>query len=510
MSSFCKFCGSQIADGAATCPACGKVLGQSPNAGTAPPANPAPGEMDYHLARLGDRLLATILDTLLLVAMFAVIGMWSAVRWGGLTPNGFSIAGKAALITFSLVGVAGFLYYWILEAVAGATLGKAIIGIQVRRKDGGRCSFAAALLRNVLRIVDGIAVYLVGFLIAAFSKLRQRLGDHVAGTVVVESQIGRFARIAVLVLWLAGIAGGISEAYLLHRGAPVSAASDVSGSSSTSSSAIGSSIATQPSQTPVLTSGDFKLMNFTLTDGKDGPPRSSASYKPGDDVYAKYDLIGFTADPSGQVDVALNVTAFDPNGLALQEAWTTEVRQTPPTSSTPIQGHFYVQLPDCSPGGTYKIVLKVRDALKNSDAEFSPTFSVEAGPPILPATQLEIRNFRYSTSKDGPPLNPAVYHPGQTQYSSFDIFGMQFRDDRTITHIAYKLLGPDGQVLLDVPDYHTTDQTTVYHPATIFVHLNFQVDLPSDAPKGTFTEQFVVTDKQANTTLNQVAKFEVK
>jgi uncharacterized RDD family membrane protein YckC len=508
MSSFCTFCGSQIADGAATCLACGKVLGQSPNAGTALPEKHAPDEMKApHLARLGDRLLATILDTLLLVAMFAVIGMWSAVRWGGVTPSGFSIEGTAALITFSLVGAAGFLYYWILEAVAGATLGKAIVGIQVRMKDGGRCSFTAALLRNVLRIVDGIAVYLVGFLIAVFSKLRQRLGDHVAGTVVVERQIGRVARIAVLVLFLAGIVGGISEAYLLHRGAPVSAASDDSSSSGSPSSTSGSTIAAPSSQTPVLTSGNFKLMNVTWTEGEDGPPRSTASYKPGNDVYAKYDLIGFTTDPSGQMDVALNLTAFDPNGLALDKAWTANLRQA---SDTPIHGHFHVQLPKSSPGGTCKVVLKARDALKNSDAEFTLTFSVEAGPPILPATQLEIRNFRYSTSEDGPLINPAVYHPGQSQYSSFDVFGVQFRDDRTTFHIAYKLLGPDGQVLLDVPDYHNTDQTIVYHPATFFVRLNFQLDVPSDAPKGTFTEQLVVTDKQANTTLDYVAKFEVR
>jgi hypothetical protein len=42
------------------------------------------------------------------------------------------------------------------------------------------------------------------------------------------------------------------------------------------------------------------------------------------------------------------------------------------------------------------------------------------------------------------------------------------------------------------------------------VHVSFQLDVPSDAPKGTFTEQLVVTDKQANTTLNYVAKFEVR
>jgi hypothetical protein len=80
----------------------------------------------------------------------------------------------------------------------------------------------------------------------------------------------------------------------------------------------------------------------------------------------------------------------------------------------------------------------------------------------------------------------------------------------TTTHIANKLLGPDGQVLLDVPDYHTTDQTVFYHPATFFLRHNFQLDLPSGAPKGTHTEQFVVTDRQANATLNYEGKLEVK
>lgn len=484
---------------------------QSPIEGTALPAKNVLGEInDRHLAGLGDRFLATILDTLFLVAMFAVIGMWSALRWGGVTASGFSIDGKAALITFSLVAAAGFLYYWILEAVAGATLGKAILGIQVRMKNGGRCSFAAALLRNVLRIVDGIAVYLVGLLIAVFSKLRQRLGDHVGGTVVVEGHISGFARTAVAVLWLAGIAGGISGAYLLHRGAPVSATSDVPSSSSSPSSTSASSNATPSSLTPVLTSGDFKLLNFAWTEGKDGPQRSPAPYKPGDHVYSKYDLTGFATDPDGHVNVALSVTAFDPDGLALDKAWTTEVRQALPTSSTPINASFHFQLPSFAPRGAFKVVIKVHDAVKNSDAEFSPTFSVEAGPPISPASKLEIRNFLYSTSKDGPPINPAVYRPGQTQYSSYDVFGVQFRDGRTTFHTAYKLVGPDGHVLIDRPDFDTTDQTLVYHPATFFVHFFGSLDLPSEASNGTYTEQFVVTDKQANVILDYEGKFQVR
>ena len=47
------------------------------------------------VARLGDRLFAVILDTALLGALFAVVGMWAAARWGGVTPSGFAMTGDA-------------------------------------------------------------------------------------------------------------------------------------------------------------------------------------------------------------------------------------------------------------------------------------------------------------------------------------------------------------------------------------------------------------------------------
>jgi uncharacterized RDD family membrane protein YckC len=45
----------------------------------------------------------------------------------------------------------------------------------------------AALIRNILRIVDGLFVYLVGAILVWKSDKRQRLGDRVAHTVVVRA-----------------------------------------------------------------------------------------------------------------------------------------------------------------------------------------------------------------------------------------------------------------------------------------------------------------------------------
>jgi len=477
----------------------------------APPPTHAGGDAsDRHLAGLGDRLLATIFDTVILVVMFAVIGMWAAARWGGITANGFSINGQAGLVTFSLVAVAGFLYYWLLEALTGATLGKAMVGIQVRKTDGTRCDFGASLVRNLLRIVDGFAVYLVGFLVAIFSKLRQRLGDHLGGTMVVDRQVSRGARGAVVALWLVSIVGGISGALVLHRGAPASATIAVAPTPSSASSTSAADLATPSASSPVLTSGDFKLLNLVWTDGKGGSPRPAAPYKPGDDVYAQYDLLGFATDANKQIDVGLTVTALDPSGLAIDNGWTGRVHQVVESATTPINANFHIQLPSFAPAGTYQVVITMHDALKNSDAKFIPTFSVEVGAPILPASALEIRNYQYAASKDGPPITPPVYHAGQPLYKTYDVFGMQFRDNRTTFLTAYKLIGPDGQVLIDTPAYDTTDQTNAYHPATIFMHFSAHMDLPASAPKGTYTEQYVVTDKLANTTLKHTAQFEVK
>lgn len=171
----------------------------------------------YRVARMGDRLIATILDSIVLVVTYAVIGTATAARLGGITDNGFSLTGGPAGVAIGGTLFAGFLYFWLAEGSFGATLGKGIIGIQVRENAGRLCGMKAALIRNLLRIFDAVGMYLVGFLIAIFSKRRQRLGDHVADTVVVEREPGKAVRAILVLVWFATISAGLAGAYLVHR-----------------------------------------------------------------------------------------------------------------------------------------------------------------------------------------------------------------------------------------------------------------------------------------------------
>jgi uncharacterized RDD family membrane protein YckC len=228
---FCSACGHSNAAGSMSCGKCGSPLamvaapaGSSQLGSVTPPATSAATQganspalaTGSALAGIGDRAIAALLDIVVAASPFAVIGMWAAVRWGGVTPNGFQLQGTAAAITISLVVILWFLYVWLLEGLLGATLGKFILNLRVRRLDGSDIGLSKSLVRNLSRVVDAIGVYLVGFLIANFSNRKQRLGDHLAGTVVVHVDSGKVTRAIAAVAWAAIIIACFVKAYALH------------------------------------------------------------------------------------------------------------------------------------------------------------------------------------------------------------------------------------------------------------------------------------------------------
>jgi uncharacterized RDD family membrane protein YckC len=75
------------------------------------------------------------------------------------------------------------------EALAGRTVGKLALGLRTIGIDGRRPTFTAVLLRNVFRVID-VFPGLPLVLLILFSPLRQRLGDVVAGTVVIVDRQG--------------------------------------------------------------------------------------------------------------------------------------------------------------------------------------------------------------------------------------------------------------------------------------------------------------------------------
>jgi uncharacterized RDD family membrane protein YckC len=445
------------------------------------------------VAGLGERLIAVILDSIFLGAVFALIGMATAVRMGGVTDSGFSLHGAPAALAIGATLLVGFLYYLLGEGVASSTLGKGITGIQVREKAGARCGMRGSLIRNLLRIVDAIGVYLVGFFIAIFSKTRQRLGDHVAGTVVVERNTPKVVRIGLIIVWFAMIGGGLTGAYLIHRGAPET----VSGE-----------FVALPSAIPMTTTGRLKAGNLAFTEGDGGPVRANALYKPGEAVGIKYDVAGFGRDSKGVPHLLFQLNALDPGGVPLHTPWGFRF-EDPIVRGAPVNGTLALKLPPFAPPGSYRVGVKVHDEVNNANLEMTPAFQVDA-PAVAVPQGLEIRDLQLSRSENGPAESNPGFESGAIVYSSCKVFGLQTQNHRTSARMSLKVLGPDGQVVLDNPDFLDLSEPAYYRPATFWVPVFGQITIPSGMNKGIYTEQYTVIDNVSNQTVIQEVKYEAR
>lgn len=221
---FCPACGAKAAAGQRFCAKCGaslaaggaeSVANQPPtmtppplppqytpappplpnqSAAATPPLPPqytttppqyTPAAAALPLAGVMIRVGASLIDVIGLY----FLGFIMAVVVGQTTKDGFNLHGFAAFVWW----VIGFIYYIFFESKFGATLGKMLLGLKITKADGAPCDMKAAIIRTVCRLVDSFL--LIGVIIMLISKRNQRLGDYLAGTLVVKSRAIKLSQI---------------------------------------------------------------------------------------------------------------------------------------------------------------------------------------------------------------------------------------------------------------------------------------------------------------------------
>ncbi len=127
---------------------------------------------------LFNRSVAALIDNALwFVASFYLLGLFPESTWED-NP-------EIPIAVFLVLASAWFNYFAFCEWRWGQTVGKKAMGMRVVPLDGGEMTFGPASIRNVLRIVD---FFLIGPMMIANSARRQRLGDKLAGTVVLRAR----------------------------------------------------------------------------------------------------------------------------------------------------------------------------------------------------------------------------------------------------------------------------------------------------------------------------------
>lgn len=149
---------------------------------------PEQTSLDFAIAGVGSRFLALALDTVIqiLVGFIVWIGGFMVVGALSVAAPKSAIWGLAILVLFFFLLYFG--YFAFFEIIwNGQTPGKRKAGIRVIKDSGRPLTAAESIARNLLRIVDWLpGFYAIGIASALLTKENKRLGDLVAGSLVVR------------------------------------------------------------------------------------------------------------------------------------------------------------------------------------------------------------------------------------------------------------------------------------------------------------------------------------
>lgn len=153
-----------------------------------------PEQVAFRLERagLGSRILAAMIDTVLLVVLYGVaaVGLVAVVPDGGQAgADSESSALWMVGLFFLLLSFLMWAYYIGFElAWNGQTPGKRLLGIRVVADSGVPAAPGQIVIRNLLRLVDFQLFYAVAMVAIFATRDERRLGDLAAGTIVVSER----------------------------------------------------------------------------------------------------------------------------------------------------------------------------------------------------------------------------------------------------------------------------------------------------------------------------------
>lgn len=135
--------------------------------------------IEYQPASVGDRILATLIDGLIVGSYLILAGV--------LLANAGSSIEDAWWIWLILLGLPYLLYHLISEIVMdGQSIGKKALNIKVVKLDGTQPNVGSYLIRWILRPIDLMFSGAIAILVISLGGKGQRVGDLSAGTAVIS------------------------------------------------------------------------------------------------------------------------------------------------------------------------------------------------------------------------------------------------------------------------------------------------------------------------------------
>ncbi|MBD8005121.1 RDD family protein [Bacillus norwichensis] len=146
--------------------------------------------IQFQLAGLGSRMAAYMLDWLILCVLNVIIIIIPLILLIDGNPFYDDVASVVIAILIIALFVLNWGYFIFMEFYfGGKTIGKRVLGIRVIQDNGHSLTLLSSFIRNFMRIVDSLpSGYLTGLLMIFFHPKHKRVGDLVAGTIVVHER----------------------------------------------------------------------------------------------------------------------------------------------------------------------------------------------------------------------------------------------------------------------------------------------------------------------------------
>ncbi|NUR78820.1 MAG: RDD family protein [Thermoleophilia bacterium] len=150
-------------------------------------ATPEGVELHLTLAGPASRFVSAIVDILIQAALLICIAIVL-----GIAGTGSGLSSGVAVLLWAVISFALITFYDVFFEVfrSGRTPGKRLNGLRVVRVEGHPVNFLTSAIRNVIRPIDFLpSMYLLGAAVILATRKNQRIGDVIAGTLVVRERV---------------------------------------------------------------------------------------------------------------------------------------------------------------------------------------------------------------------------------------------------------------------------------------------------------------------------------
>jgi hypothetical protein len=261
--------------------------------------------------------------------------------------------------------------------------------------------------------------------------------------------------------------------------------------------------------------GALAIERVAVHQFEDGPVLGDAHFfLPGETVYFSCRLTGYqtavTGDDQRSVKLSWQLHVADPAGIRVVPDASGRIDAPVFSQDKDWRPKFVYSfvIPPFASGGKFRIETKVRDEVGASQIDAQLDLTVR-GRDVEPSSVLVARNLHFQrTETDATPLDPPLYHPGETLWARFDITGFKHGEkNRYAVEYGLAILRESGEQVFAQPaaadDSHESFYPQSYVPGAISLNLDPMV------PEGAYILVITMRDKVGEQSAEARAPFRI-